>query len=93
MFEILAEKPFEVSDIPQDLAEKRAKQAKRAAKKETDAAQKPEKSEKAKKASSAQKAKKVKKVRRMQMLMKAIILTSNNNKQLWDTQVLIQIHI
>lgn len=61
MFEILAEKPFEVSDIPQDLAEKRAKQAKRAAKKETNAAQKPEKSEKAKKASSAQKAKKVKK--------------------------------
>ena len=34
MFELLAAKPFETADIPQDIADKRAKQAARAAKKE-----------------------------------------------------------
>lgn len=34
MFELLAEKPFEAAEIPQDIADKRARQAARAAKKE-----------------------------------------------------------
>lgn len=34
MFELLAAKPFDTADIPQDIAEKRARQAARAAKKE-----------------------------------------------------------
>ena len=34
MFEMLADKPFTVADIPQDIADKRARQAARAAKKE-----------------------------------------------------------
>ena len=34
LYEIMADKPFRVSDIPEDLAQKRAKQAARAAKKE-----------------------------------------------------------
>ena len=37
MFEQLSGKPFEVADIPQDIADKRAKQAARAAKKEAGA--------------------------------------------------------
>ncbi len=37
MFELLAAKPFETADMPQDIAEKRAKQAARTAKKEVDA--------------------------------------------------------
>lgn len=41
MFEILAGKPFAVSDIPQDLADKRAKAAARAAKKEAEAEEPP----------------------------------------------------
>ena len=47
MFEILEAKPFEAADIPQDIADKRAKQAARAAKKEAaaegDAPAKPKK--------------------------------------------------
>lgn len=35
LFEIMGQKPFETADIPQDLADKRAKQAARAAKKES----------------------------------------------------------
>ena len=38
LFEILGQKPFETADIPQDIADKRAKQAARAAKKESAAA-------------------------------------------------------
>ncbi len=43
MFELLAEKEFQTSEIPANLAEKRAKQAQRAAKKETGEAPKPKK--------------------------------------------------
>lgn len=60
MFEILAEKPFAVSEVPQDLAEKRAKQAAKAAKKEQAAAS-GETSTKPKKTNNAAKAKKIKK--------------------------------
>jgi len=43
MFELLAEKEFEVAEIPAGLAEKRARQAARAAKKEAGEAHKPKK--------------------------------------------------
>ncbi len=55
MFELLAEKGFEVAEIPADLAKKRAKQAARAAKKETEKAQPP----KAKKTNTAAQKKKL----------------------------------
>ncbi len=55
MFEILADKPFEVSEVPADLAEKREKQAARAAKKE----EKESKSEKPKKINKAAQKKKI----------------------------------
>lgn len=59
MFEILNEKEFKISDIPQDIAEKRAKQAAKKAKKEL---AKDETGEKApKKTNPAAKAKKIKK--------------------------------
>lgn len=59
MFEILNEKEFKISDIPQDIAEKRAKQAAKKAKKEL---AKDDTVEKApKKTNSAAKAKKIKK--------------------------------
>lgn len=60
MFEILAEKPFVVTEIPEDLAQKRAKQAARAAKKEQ-AKEQGETSAKPKKVNTAAKAKKIKK--------------------------------
>lgn len=53
LFEILGDKPFEVADIPPDIAEKRAKQTARAEKKATEAA-------KPKKVNAAAQAKKVK---------------------------------
>ena len=59
MFEILAGKKFSVAEVPQDLAEKRAKQAAKVAKKE-EAAKKPQ-SDKPKKTNNAAKAKKIKK--------------------------------
>jgi len=43
MFELLAEREFQVAEVPADLAEKRAKQAARAAKKESGEAPKPKK--------------------------------------------------
>lgn len=55
MFERLSGKSFEVSEIPEDIAEKRAKQAARAAKKETAADQPP----KPKKANTAARKKKL----------------------------------
>ncbi len=58
MFEILGAKPFETADIPQDIADKRAKQAARAAKKEA-AADDPEKPAKPKKPNAAARKKKL----------------------------------
>lgn len=58
MFEILAAKPFEVGEIPQDIADKRARQAARAAKKEA-AADNPEKPAKPKKPNTAARKKKL----------------------------------
>lgn len=55
MYEILAEKPFEVAEIPDDLAEKKAKQAARAARKE----EKESQPEKAKKDNTAAQKKKI----------------------------------
>lgn len=60
MFEILAAKPFEASDIPQDIADKRAKQAARAAKKEA-AGQEGEAPAKPKKPNAAARKKKLSK--------------------------------
>ncbi len=57
MFEILAQKPFAVAQVPDDLAEKRAKQAAKVAKKEKEA-QTPEKP---KRTNNAAKVKKIKK--------------------------------
>mgnify|MGYP002510085061 CR=1 FL=1 len=59
MFEMLAEKPFETADIPQDIADKRARQAARAAKKE--AAGEGEQPPKPKKSSAAARKKKLSK--------------------------------
>lgn len=58
MFEILGAKPFETADIPQDIADKRAKQAARAAKKEA-AAEGGEASPKPKKPNAAARKKKL----------------------------------
>ncbi len=58
LFEILAGKPFAVAEVPQDLADKRAKQAARAAKKEQESketAQKPKRTNNAAKAKKIQK--------------------------------------
>lgn len=60
MFEILGEKPFVVSEVPEDLANKRAKQAARAAKKEQSAADK-DTPTKPKRTSNAAKVKKINK--------------------------------
>lgn len=58
LFEILTDQPFTVSEVPQDLADKRAKQAARAAKKEQTAE---EDVKKPKKTNGAAQAKKLKK--------------------------------
>lgn len=60
MFEILAGKPFAVTEVPEDLANKRAKQAARVAKKEQEA-QNPEAAKKPKKTNNAAKVKKINK--------------------------------
>src|SRR5699024_11177906 len=59
MFEILQEKDFKITDIPNDLVEKRAKQASRKAKKEISSNETTEKTPK--KTNNAAKAKKIKK--------------------------------
>ena len=58
MFEMLAGKGFEAADIPQDIADKRARQAARAAKREA-AADAPEKPAKSKKPNAAARKKKL----------------------------------
>ena len=75
MYEIMAEKPFEVGDIPADLAEKKAKQEARAAKKEEKTAQ----SEQPKKVNtSAQKKKITKQLEGLDLAQKLLddLLTS-----------------
>jgi hypothetical protein len=75
MYEILAEKPFEVGELPADLAEKKAKQAARAAKKEEKESQ-PEKPKKTN--SSAQKKKIAKQLEGLDLAQKLVddLLTS-----------------
>ena len=75
MYEILAEKPFEVGELPADLAEKKAKQAARAAKKEEKELQ-PEKPKKTN--SSAQKKKIAKQLEGLDLAQKLVddLLTS-----------------
>ena len=75
MYEILAEKPFEVGELPAALAEKKAKQAARAAKKEEKESQ-PEKPKKTN--SSAQKKKIAKQLEGLDLAQKLVddLLTS-----------------
>lgn len=75
MYEILAQKPFEVGEIPADLAEKKAKQAARASKKEEKESQ-PEKPKKAN--TSAQKKKIAKQLEGLDLAQKLVddLLTS-----------------
>lgn len=69
MYEILAEKPFAVGEIPADLAEKKAKQAARAAKKEEKESQ-PENAKKAN--TSAQKKKIAKQLEGLDLAQKLV---------------------
>lgn len=76
MFELLAKREFETADIPQDIADKRAKQAARAAKKEANEPEKPAKPRKPN--AAAQKKKLAKQLEGLDMAEKMVneLLTS-----------------